>query len=282
MTRQVTDNLYIELDYFTPEEYYIYEAVAASTQSTEFAVACDAEIIAGGGIIEANATFNSEGTTSIAVSKIASGEAAFVLEFTQNTTISHIHGSDLFAFNEAAIAVLISRIRDTNTDATDIFDIATDFVRIRTSDAAIEAVISSSVIGERSRATTIETQAAFSFDCVSDKIKLATSSINAEVSFYCDATEITPFSNGEAYINSEFTLVSNSGKIHLSSIVLETAFNLTATISHIEGAELIAFTDAALSAQAEIIKDNQSQVNSAFDLQKSMNRIRNSDKISMS
>jgi hypothetical protein len=41
MTRQVTDQLYIELDYFTPEEYYVYiaEAAAAISSSATMTVA---------------------------------------------------------------------------------------------------------------------------------------------------------------------------------------------------------------------------------------------------
>jgi hypothetical protein len=31
MTREATDQLYIELDYFTPEEYYVYTAFTPST-----------------------------------------------------------------------------------------------------------------------------------------------------------------------------------------------------------------------------------------------------------
>lgn len=41
MSRQATDNLYIELDYFTPEEYYTYEAVAASAVTSTTSLSCN-------------------------------------------------------------------------------------------------------------------------------------------------------------------------------------------------------------------------------------------------
>jgi hypothetical protein len=45
MTRQVTDQLYIELDYYYPEEYYVYVAEAASAQSANVSLSCSAEVI---------------------------------------------------------------------------------------------------------------------------------------------------------------------------------------------------------------------------------------------
>lgn len=277
----MADLYYIETGYYD-EGYFVYTAVADAAIDSQFNQSCDAEIIAGGGVIEANATFNSEGTTSIQVSKIANGMADFTASFTQSATISHIHGSDLFAFTEAAIAIQVDRIRDNNIASSSAFDVATDVERIQQGAADVDSILSAIIDGLRSRDTQIETQAAFSFGCVSDKIKLAEITLSVETSVVCDAIEITPYINAEAYINSEFSLVSDAGKIHSASISLETAFNLTAAITHIEGADLAAFTDAALSAQAERTRDNQSQANSAFDLQNSIDRIRNSDTISIS
>lgn len=45
MTRQATDQLYIELDYYYPEEYFVYTAEAASSQSAAFSSTCSAEVI---------------------------------------------------------------------------------------------------------------------------------------------------------------------------------------------------------------------------------------------
>jgi hypothetical protein len=51
MTRQATDNLYIELDYFTPEEYYVYEAVAESALIVESTLTCTISHIEGVDIV---------------------------------------------------------------------------------------------------------------------------------------------------------------------------------------------------------------------------------------
>jgi hypothetical protein len=45
VTRQATDNLYIELDYYYPEEYYTYEAEAAGAITAQAAVSCDFDVI---------------------------------------------------------------------------------------------------------------------------------------------------------------------------------------------------------------------------------------------
>ena len=47
MTRQATDQLYIDLEYFTPEEYYVYIAEAQASANTVAGLGCDTENIRG-------------------------------------------------------------------------------------------------------------------------------------------------------------------------------------------------------------------------------------------
>lgn len=261
----MADLYYIESGYYD-DGYFVYTANADSAINSEFSQSCDAELIAGGVLVEATGSFNTEGTTSVQASKIADFVASFQSEFTQAATISHIHGADLFAFTEAAIAVQVDRIRDNNTAASDIFNIATDFVRFRTADAGVDAVLSAIINGLRSRDTITETQAAFSFDCINDRIKFAEASINSESSIFCDATEITPFIEGEATLASNFTVSSTVERTQSAVSSLEIVSNLTTIISHIEGADLFAFTNASLSIEGERFRDSQITTSNVFDI----------------
>lgn len=60
MTRQATDNLYIELDYFTPEDYYIYEANAEADIASAFGFNC---------VTTAGATKEASANLSVSVSQ---------------------------------------------------------------------------------------------------------------------------------------------------------------------------------------------------------------------
>jgi len=101
MTRQVTDNLYIELDYFTPEEYYTYEAVAASIVTAEF-------------------------TQTATAGVIKDASVAMSLTSTVTATISHIEGADLFAFTEASMSVISQRIKFGQSTADSAFALSAE------------------------------------------------------------------------------------------------------------------------------------------------------------
>jgi hypothetical protein len=152
MTRQVTDNLYIELDYYYPEEYYAYEAEAAADMAAEATVACD-------------------------VGVIRSAASVITVETQVAAAISHIEGADLFAFSEALLDIEVQLIRDNNVQATAVFDTATDGRLFRDILADGESLFDIDVVNQRSREAIMETQAAFSFDVVQDVVKDANSDL---------------------------------------------------------------------------------------------------------
>jgi hypothetical protein len=140
MSRQNTDQLYIELDYFTPEEYYVYVA-------------------------EAEASPNDAFTVSASIGVIRAADAELTAEFSQQGTISHILGADLFAFGEASLSADVEAIRDYNIESSSQFDIATDGRVFRDVASQADSLSSLSADVERSRATDITVQAAFSLAC---------------------------------------------------------------------------------------------------------------------
>jgi hypothetical protein len=260
MTRQATDNLYIELDYFTPEEYYTYEAVAACTQSTEFTLGCDAELIAGGEIVEANGSWSSEFAVAAAVQTVKESSVSLASEFTQSVTVNKIvnfassmssefaqstiaqrtKDIDLFAFTDAAIAVEVSVIRSTNVALSSVFDISTDGRRFRDLSAEEAAVFNCEAVTERSRAFIIETQAAFSFDAVVGVIKGA-----------------------EATVSAESQTTVNSNRVRYADSSQSSEFALSAIISHIEGADIVADGFASMTLVAEKTAVGASTINTA-------------------
>jgi hypothetical protein len=75
MTRQVTDNLYIDLEYFTPENYYVYEANAESDSSVTFTCSANAGII-------------KSATASISTSATVSATGRLVTRFIGDPTVN--------------------------------------------------------------------------------------------------------------------------------------------------------------------------------------------------
>ena len=84
MTRQVTDQLYIELDYFTPEEYYTYYTEAQA------ALASEATLTANAGIVKVfSAALTSSATMSVTGSKLINftvGQLLNSVAFTSSLT----------------------------------------------------------------------------------------------------------------------------------------------------------------------------------------------------
>lgn len=105
MTRQVTDQLYVDLGYLTPEDYFVYTAEAQSAQAVSATVTADVGVIRG-------------------------AASDLTVTSTVTATISNIRGADLFAFGNAALALQVSRIRNNNLAASSAFTIATDASRV--------------------------------------------------------------------------------------------------------------------------------------------------------
>ena len=105
MTRQVTDQLYIELDYFTPEEYYVYTAEAQVALSASASVSCTISHIEGadlqafntaslsadvGVIKSASSTLNASTTVSVQGQLFVFRSASLTSAFAQTTVANKI------------------------------------------------------------------------------------------------------------------------------------------------------------------------------------------------
>lgn len=203
MTREITDQLYIELGYYDPEEYFVYVAEAINDSQAEFATACDIGVIPGLASID----LNSEFTQDVIAGAIRDNNVEMVSESTVDCTLSNIYGVDLFAFSEAAIEIQVDLIRDNNIDASAVFDIATDGRVFRDIISSEDGIFSIIIDAERSREITENIQAAFSFDITVETIREFNSEQFSSFEQTIDAVKITDIQEAFESVFGEIALV---------------------------------------------------------------------------
>jgi len=245
MTRQVTDQLYIELDYFTPEEYFVYTAEAVADISTSATMSCSA-----GKVVE----------------------AASDLQVTTATTAygARTTDIDLFAFSDAALTTAVDRIRDTNIAVSAQFDIATDFIRQRTGDSDVDSVFSAVIAGLRSRATSMETQAAFSL--ISDTSRFRDLKIDLSIlsSLSVDVVKTT---ENISIVSSSFDQSIISDRIRPGDSTQSATATLSAVVNTNRDILLTVFSDVALSASIDKIVGYNADLDSTVTQVSSVNKI---------
>lgn len=242
------DLYYIEEGYYDAG-YYVYTANAQAAPTAISSVSCNAV-------------------------KITEVQSAISSSFSVNAYGARTIDIDLFAFSDAAIAIQVDRIRGNNIAATSVFSIATSVERTRQGDADADAIFSAIINGLRSRDVNLTTQAAFSFDSTGNRIRFGVGAFIAESSVSCDATKINPFIQGNASFTSQFVVQAVCGKILQYQSNVNSTATFTATISHIEGADLFAFSQSALSATAERTRDNHFDIFSSSEVNSIVIRIR--------
>ena len=82
---------------------------------------------------------------------------------------------------------------------------------------------------------------------------------------YIDASYFVYTADAEAQVTSTASVTCAVGVIKEAASAMTVTAEITATISHIEGADLFAFTEAALAVQVDRIRDNNIQADSVFD-----------------
>jgi hypothetical protein len=124
MTREVTDNLYIELGYFTPEEYYTYEANAVADFSTAATFTCIAEA---GAVKDFSVAITATATQTTVNTRVINFVAplgtAFnstmtvdALRITEVTLISNAYMTTDFVVNRSA-TITLANIANVNAQA---------------------------------------------------------------------------------------------------------------------------------------------------------------------
>lgn len=203
MTREVTDQLYIDLGYFTPEDYYTYQAEAQIAQA-------------------------SQATMSVTVGVIKQTNCAMSTQFSVTSTISHIEGADLFAFANAQLAAQVSVIKENNVQMASNFSVACDAVRGIYISAQADAVASMSTANLRVRYNQAAVTAAFSIsvDAVYNRNVSAALTSQATVS-----AQLNKLINGNSTIQSSASLGAVVGLIKGGQSTISSAFTTSNFIS---------------------------------------------------
>lgn len=91
-----------------------------------------------------------------------------------------------------------------------------------------------------------------------------TQDLNYYESGYIEVGYYTYTADAESLISSQATISVTPTRIQDTTIAINSSFNQSCVISHIEGADLFAFTEAQLAAQVDRIRDNNINVSSVF------------------
>lgn len=177
---------------------------------------------------DADAALSSQSSVVATVGVIKSAASALVVQVSMTASIVNLEGTDMFAFTEATIAIQVDRIRDNNTAVSGNFTVAADVARIRSTTADEQAMFEAVINGLRVRINAAQFEAAFSLSATAEK--------RTQDFYYLDA-----FSN----IAVDFT------RVRFVSASVNAESTLSAVISHIEGADLSAFTNASLTASVD-------------------------------
>ena len=130
MTRQATDNLYIDLEYFTPEEYYTYEANASAALSTQATFVCNAEA---GAVKDFTVALSATATQTTENTRIVNFVAPLGTAFNSTMTVEALRITDvtlISAFTQTAnvqrnraVDLALSTIANLNAQAARTRDV---------------------------------------------------------------------------------------------------------------------------------------------------------------
>lgn len=271
------DQFYFEDDGYFESRYFVYTADATvslspylepeylvidylETRGSYSLLAIDFDVVIGS-IVESYGSLFAAFTTDASAVKTVSAEVSVTSAFTQTATVYRLKDIDLFAFTDAALAVEVQRLRDNNISASSAFAIATDITVSRSLVAEPDSLFDLFAVFERSRATTLETQAAFSFDSSADRTRDAISYNEISVSLEATAYRIK---DGVIDISSSATLDLTAEIIASAESNITSTASLSVTAINLEGVELLAFTNATVSATANYTTQASSSLSTAF------------------
>lgn len=226
---------------------------------------------------DAEAAVTSTSTVTASVGVIKSADSAMTVTAGVTATISHIEGADLFAFTEAALSAEVSRIRNNNIEVSSSFSVATDISRII--HVSADDNVSATLVADNLRVRYAQAATSAALSLTADLTRLpgvvvdASGAWSATATVECKGTRKTNIVDAD--VSSSFTQTTNGSRIRFltngllevnasqasqinrvaSGLVSMTSTSQVAcTISHIEGADLQAFGQANLSAEARVIR----------------------------
>ena len=262
MTRQVTDQLYIDLEYFTPEEYYVYIAEASASLSAAFtqtaqgfktvetvlsafsnaALTAEPQVIksttvslssaftleaSASGFENAEAALTSTATIACVVTKIVTGLADISAAFTQITVGDKFVNALVALESSVTMATVATRSVTFGSGLSSNADCACVNYRVRAFDSAVGALFN----------TAVQAVATVNSFAVLDSVSTLTADVTRQVGA------------SSAALSSAFTQSFQGQRVRFADSQLSSAFTQTVAGTAFEGVSAALSTSATLTAE---------------------------------
>ena len=175
MTREVTDNLYIELGYFTPEEYYTYEANADADFVSAVTFTC---VTDAGSIQNGAAALSATVSVSVTASRIKEFAAGFTGVFSPTMSAVAIVNLGSSVNVVATMSVSVERNRAVDIALDNIANISAQAAKTVTTSSALQATFTQATIGDRATRTAVQFELGPSGQLTTTRSRFGTGSLS--------------------------------------------------------------------------------------------------------
>jgi hypothetical protein len=179
MTREVTDNLYIDLGYFTPEEYYTYEANASAALSTQAEFVCTAD---GGAIVDFSCAMSSSVTQTAVAVKTVSALAPLGTAFSATMSVEAFRITEVNFVATALLSAVPEINRSTTAALDNIVSLSLQSARIRDTQIALTTSVALTVAAQTIKSSTVALQTSAAQTTQAQRVVVNTAQLNTVVS----------------------------------------------------------------------------------------------------
>ena len=256
---EVASGYWIDPGYHTPEDYYEYRVSQAE-------LTCEAEIATGPIFVTAQAELFCSSEFAAELNTVYSVASNTSSSFTVTAVISHIEGADLTAFGTSTMTTGARVLRGLSSSLASQTQTTATSTRIRPHQAALASTtqVSSTAVKIVSGVINLDD---YYIDFGYIDTQYYQGGGAGLFSLSADLTErIGILQQAEANLVVTTTASAEPKRTvgGSSTMVQQTA--VTATISHIEGADLFAFSNSQLAIQVDAIKTFNLQTSAVFDI----------------
>ena len=221
MTRQVTDNLYIDLEYFTPEDYYVYEARAEANFASAATFTCTATSSA---TVSFEANLSSAASTTTVVTRIKS----FVIDvgalFTPSITAVATKNSTAVLDVVATLSSTVERNRSVDIALATQANLSAQAAKTFGFTSNLDSNFSQTATAVRIKSLSSSLEASNTLSATPNRIKGFSAALSAQCSL---TAQVTDLDLAQAALTSAFTLTASATRVRRSAVALSTAATVT-------------------------------------------------------
>ena len=245
MSRQSTDNLYIELGYYNPEEYYTYEASAESALASEFNLAATISHIEGVDIVA-----TSFATVDVSGDRVRTADTTMSSEFGLSAQPSGTEEAAAAVTATASLDITISKISDVTVTLSSEFTQTAQADRFINIDATINSAVTQVTDIEVTRGFGVGLSSDADCSCVNYRVRDAASEVGA---LFNAAIQIVVTVNSFAILDSVSTVTADVDRVIGQNIISTTAsVTLSAEAIKFKQAQATLNSTASISITANV------------------------------